>query len=532
MTNRLATLLILACTVSSAQAADDLFIASDIGLLYRVRNLQRGNFSVGMPGGALVSETNVSGGMFGLTSLATTATPLSGGGQVVVGTNNGLVIPYDVGLAGQTDDPWDVSGDVDDPIQALAVGSMGSMPVAVAAAHSLRNVPDAGVGSTFLVGDSNLDFVKNGSMTALSDPDVTGLRFAELNSSLAGNELLVTTTNLTTLAKDSGFVGSFTLSDTDASNPATALDHAWDNDGDISSIQNPWQFPNNTIAGVVVGDYFTTNSVDEFTILGSTNNGTPSGSGFGKGIQSYQPEPFGFPQFPGFLWENGLGFPDQTVDPVVTGGSGELLDGEIDGQFWPGPEVVVAGNQQIRIINSNLVSGRPAIDTNQDITSLVLADVLGDDGIPEIVVGTSNTSPSTNALLLVYERDPNDPTSDFTLDAENFTRGAIFDFGNDKSIVDLASLLVTTTMLDGDYDDDGIVGAGDLGLVLQAWGTNNYGDDWINQVPPGTNVGANELSVVLQEWGNMASPLAVPEPSAAIFLCAGVTLLVTIRRSA
>ena len=31
----------------------------------------------------------------------------------------------------------------------------------------------------------------------------------------------------------------------------------------------------------------------------------------------------------------------------------------------------------------------------------------------------------------------------------------------------------------GDYNDDGVVGAPDLGLVLQAWGTNSYGVDWL-----------------------------------------------------
>ena len=80
--------------------------------------------------------------------------------------------------------------------------------------------------------------------------------------------------------------------------------------------------------------------------------------------------------------------------------------------------------------------------------------------------------------------------------------------GNDIVLVGLAMELL------GDYDDSGQVGAGDLGLVLQAWGTNNYGDDWVNQIPPGTNVGAGELSPVLGNWGGTAAPpSAVPEPA-------------------
>ena len=94
---------------------------------------------------------------------------------------------------------------------------------------------------------------------------------------------------------------------------------------------------------------------------------------------------------------------------------------------------------------------------------------------------------------------------------------------NDIMLVGLAMELL------GDYDDSGQVGAGDLGLVLQAWGTNNYGDDWVNQIPPGTNVGAGELSPVLGNWGGTAAPPAVPEP-AGLGIVALVALLGFARR--
>ena len=55
----------------------------------------------------------------------------------------------------------------------------------------------------------------------------------------------------------------------------------------------------------------------------------------------------------------------------------------------------------------------------------------------------------------------------------------------------------------GDYDGNGFVGAGDLSLVLGAWGTNNYGVDWVVQVPPGNTVGAAELQGVLENWGTI-----------------------------
>ena len=77
-------------------------------------------------------------------------------------------------------------------------------------------------------------------------------------------------------------------------------------------------------------------------------------------------------------------------------------------------------------------------------------------------------------------------------------------------LTDIGSVEVQGDELLGDYDGSGLVGAGDLALVLAAWGTNNYGILWVNQIPPGTNVGAGELSPVLGNWG---ASLVAPEGS-------------------
>lgn len=64
------------------------------------------------------------------------------------------------------------------------------------------------------------------------------------------------------------------------------------------------------------------------------------------------------------------------------------------------------------------------------------------------------------------------------------------------------------TILDGDYDNNGLVGQGDLDLVLQYWGdgvTNGESIDptWINSAGvTAPLIGQDELAIVLQNWGN------------------------------
>lgn len=89
--------------------------------------------------------------------------------------------------------------------------------------------------------------------------------------------------------------------------------------------------------------------------------------------------------------------------------------------------------------------------------------------------------------------------------------------------------------IDGDYDDDGLVGAGDLSLVLSNWGDDasvtGVPDGWFNQQPMGL-IGAEQLSGVLQNWGNTAAPPnVVPEPTSLWLVLVGASLLWARRRS-
>lgn len=75
--------------------------------------------------------------------------------------------------------------------------------------------------------------------------------------------------------------------------------------------------------------------------------------------------------------------------------------------------------------------------------------------------------------------------------------------------------------LPGDLNGDGFVGAGDLGLVLNNWGTaaTSVPDGWIgNPQPTAPNIGSDELGAVLSAWGSGNAPsaittAAIPEPS-------------------
>lgn len=69
-------------------------------------------------------------------------------------------------------------------------------------------------------------------------------------------------------------------------------------------------------------------------------------------------------------------------------------------------------------------------------------------------------------------------------------------------------LLDIVTTLSGDYDNNGLVGEGDLALVLEFWGAaiaDGESPDaaWINaEAITGSLIGQDELALVLQNWGN------------------------------
>lgn len=77
--------------------------------------------------------------------------------------------------------------------------------------------------------------------------------------------------------------------------------------------------------------------------------------------------------------------------------------------------------------------------------------------------------------------------------------------------VTLTGDLIASEVLAGDYDDNGLVGSGDLGLVLTFWGAlvadgEAPDSSWINSDSVvGPNIGSDELALVLSNWGNTAA---------------------------
>jgi len=84
-------------------------------------------------------------------------------------------------------------------------------------------------------------------------------------------------------------------------------------------------------------------------------------------------------------------------------------------------------------------------------------------------------------------------------------------------------MLEVLAALSGDYDNDGLVGQGDLDLVLLHWGddADTTPAGWTNDLPSGA-IDQDELDRVLLNWGaaaeGIAATSAVPEPSTVMML--------------
>ena len=95
---------------------------------------------------------------------------------------------------------------------------------------------------------------------------------------------------------------------------------------------------------------------------------------------------------------------------------------------------------------------------------------------------------------------------------------------------------ITAAKLIGDLNGDGIVGIGDLNIVLSNWNQNVESDSWLFGDPSGDGfVGLEDLNVVLGAWNATLPPqqggtVAVPEPVSWAIWGSGVVLVSCRRR--
>jgi len=143
-----------------------------------------------------------------------------------------------------------------------------------------------------------------------------------------------------------------------------------------------------------------------------------------------------------------------------------------------------------------IISGKPNLDLNYQLEAnfLTVTDVT-DPGVPNVLYAGPLSTFNPADIGGNYF---NQATSDVSTMVE----------------VQPPSLL-------GDYDNDHVVGAGDLNVVLTNWGKlgNQVSNQWVNDIPLLAGfggpeyllVGAQQLNLVLQNWGH-SSTFAVPEP--------------------
>ena len=249
-----------------------------------------------------------------------------------------------------------------------------------------------------------------------------------------------------------------------AANPLP-LQSIWDiSDGDVSNgVTKPWYFMNNTIADASVARTVNLGPpTDQIVLAGQTNDFqgplTEGPHQFGIMVHQFVSAP---PTGPIFLYENSGASPNQLTRPILSVAAGNVMDSDPrpdTGYDFSGTDLVLSGISETRVCNGSLLCSQ-TITAHDRVQFVMLADVLHNDGVLELVLGTSNkpffTSPATDMTgypftggrLLIYEHEViGDMGTNFVFDPTNATtpRGAIIELGPTTSVTGLASLATTS----------------------------------------------------------------------------------------
>jgi len=129
--------------------------------------------------------------------------------------------------------------------------------------------------------------------------------------------------------------------------------------------------------------------------------------------------------------------------------------------------------------------------------------------------------------LFTYEADGNDFLI-MSNDLGNGTAGLLEDAAFNFAFLSFDSPLMMTDEvivepLEGDLNNDGLVGSADLDIIRGNWGTSVTPGDLLVGDPSGDgSVGSADLDIVRGNWGASAAASAVPEPSMFLVLLIGL----------
>ena len=341
----LAACLAVACA-TVAQAGDRLYFTQDSGsndTISKVNSLTRG-----VMGGGIGSEAGFAAGGTGTDNLGDIAAANINGTPVIATAGNVIhTWDADINFVNVTD----VNGGAPDvPIREIAVGEMGGN------ADRLVIARETDLASTNIF----VQIYEATTLTNLHNPgphanigNATGLTLGDFDSTLPGREIGIGTTDLATLNKSPGF----------------QLYVRGDNGNWLG--QQPLNQP---ISDVASGDLVPGVNSDEMILTG--NIGGDPGPGFGQQSHVFSRTSGGGIAY---QFENGGGGPH---------GPGGLLFNAVDvGQLDadPEPEIVLVGNDVVRVLNHDGSFVFQTGPTNQNFVDVVIADAMDDDGVNEIV---------------------------------------------------------------------------------------------------------------------------------------------------
>jgi len=449
-------LICLLMFTSTCFATDTLYVTTSDGYLLAIEGMVSGTHARGSAGDQTIGEVDpnsIPDGMDGGWTCVAVGPHLGGGllnsVKVIAGRDKAFVWLYNKDLTAVL--AGGGISNVFNEVRDVAIGDLGDQKAMIFAAHAIRAFDGGPATSSSLLGWTNgFDFIAG----AGPGPHlIQGFSIADVDASISGNEIIYGALSDISMAPDNSDIG---LVRWNGSVPSTY----WQQGGGT--------YPKNMISHVLTGDLYPGENADEWVMIGNRNDITdPSvASTIGNGSHA-------------FSWDGTpSGVSKWTHDPntgnpahnVVAGVVADVYDGFAAGDG--GLEVITVGANSLYIVDGNPALGSAAtlktIDLGEPMSSVIVADVLGDDDVDEIVVGTPS------GKLLAYEHaTPTDLSTDFLL-AATLLLDPEGD-GTEYLVTDITALPADfcVSPSDADLNGDCTVNYGDFSIVSDTWGDDS-----------------------------------------------------------